>query len=541
MNNLLIVTVLIIVLLSSCQTNNQTINTIDFDKNGTIEIPIIGLQKTKASRAKILTFNNNTYLVFSDRNTQLIYVYSWNGMEFNLFDTINYILPYKKGFKNLNEFTLKNLDTIIISYTSSYFNYLHDSTTFMTNKQKDFILEGNFEAAPVLTNNKMSYNNYDLDLIKKKNSNFVSNSGDFPIFYHEKFKGIITPIKDLTNYTNYCRNIDTNYRYSAGILYFDGRPFNPLKNIFYPCTDTGVYYPINFKYIRGDYNTRNHDVVFGFGNNNVFTILDTNLNIKRIKVDSYILDTIYPYNFFYDEFTDYSRGEFLKIIYDYNYDCYYRIIRVGNNVKDFNAEIKPQKYQSIKETYIIQKINNKFKLISEGIVPEEYNNDFMSILPFKNYLLFQNPVKSLEKGRIIFDKIILREKKSNVISFKNEVFNLIENKKKEFLGKSYNDYVYTITNHKKSTIVYNMDEACRSCIEYFFQYLKINMDKIDYNKLSIILITANKKYLMEVLNRDSLPKGIYVDDLGISKRYVGNIRNAVKIDFVNDSSYIKQF
>ncbi len=522
--------------------SNKKIKIIAFRNIGRLEINTIKNQRPRAAYLKLVSFGDSNYIAFSDRNTKLIFIYSYiNECEFAFKDTISYLLPFKKGYQNLNEFTFKSLDSIVISYTVSYFNYIHDTTTFMINKNRELLNPGNFENAPVYTNKKIISGSTKTEIIKKENSNYITNSGDFPMFYHKKFDAIITPLKDFTNYTNYCRDINLDYRYNAGLLYFDGRPFKPLKNIYYDCIDTGLYYPINFKFLRGDYNTKTSEVVFGFGNNNYISVLDTNLNSISIKVNSYILDTIYPSKNYYDEFTDYSKGEFLKITYDKYNDCYYRIIRVGNNIKDISKPTIPLKYQGAKETYIIQQIDNKFKLIAEGIIPEEYNSDFISFIPFNKYLLFQNPIKSLENNKIVFDKIKLSLSKSRIGKYKNLVIKLVDNRKKDFEENSYKEYITTITNKRKTTIIYNTDNACRSCIEYFIFYLKNTLDKIDYEKISVVLITSNKEYLLNQLNRKSLPIGAYIDNTGVYKRYLGDIRNAIKIDINNQSIKTSQY
>ena len=53
--------------------------------------------------------------------------------------------------------------------------------------------------------------------------------------------------------------------------------------------------------------------------------------------------------------------------------------------------------------------------------------------------------------------------------------------------------------------------------------------------------TSQEEYLLNQLNRKSLPIGAYIDNTGVYKRYLGDIRNAIKIDINNQSIKTSQY
>ncbi|MDP1725391.1 MAG: hypothetical protein Q8M15_01305 [Bacteroidota bacterium] len=533
----------ILILSNSCSHKVNVKNT-KFTCNDELVLPMTKNQSTVPGSCQISNFGGKDYISFSDYNNKLIWIYQINSHinQAVFTDSIRYINHFKKGYQSLGTYTLKSLDTIIIQIGSTYFNWVHDTTLFMINRKGQLLATANYEGAPVRVRSKIT-NLTNLREIEPENANFVSYSGDFPLVYDKRFNSVLASFVGFSNITRYCKNINSDVNYSSGLLYFDERPFKPLKEVHYPCGDTGSYYGLNFKFLRGTFNNRSGESVFAFGNNNNIIAMDTNFKLTHYRINSYILDTIYPLDEYYDEFTDYSRGEFLKLAYDQYKDCYYRIIRVGNNIENKRERIKPIKYQKMVETYLIQTIDTKFNLIAEGIIPEVYNNDFMYFIPYKDCLLFFNTLKSSERGKMVFDKVTLSFQNNSLSNYKNDVFEKIKKHKADFENTSFKSYLTNITGSKrKSAVIFHMENSCRSCIDFYVSYIKMNINKFDFDKISVILITGNKNNLLtNILKINVLPKGIYIDDLGNYKHFLGNVRDAIIIEFPMDKADVIQY
>jgi len=528
---------------SSCN-KDVLITKSEFKVVDELAFPLRDLQNPIPMSCQVLQKPRSDIFSFYDNHSKQIYTFEIS--ETSKFgkekDSFGYFNPYKKGYQFLQGYKLISEDSLLISINSAYFNWINDSTIYILNRAGKFHAIGGFKGAPLRTRSKISETTK-LNKIEVENSNIVSYSGDMRLIYDAKRKATFASMIGFTSVTQFCKNSDPSIHFASGLIPFDGSDFVPLKEIhFEPCNES-IFYPLNFKFLRGDQNTKTREVVFGFGNNNKLLVYDSLGKISTHFVQSLILDTIYPYSTYYDEYTDYSRGEFLKIVYDEFNDCYYRLIRVGQNIMNPFEELEPQKYQSKIETYLLQKIDSKFNLISETIVPEVYNNDFMYFVPYRNRLLFYNPTKTAASNKIIFDKVVLEPRNISLDSYKKEVYSIVKGNQEKYKENAFGEYGFAISKReKKDYLIFHMEDGCKNCILWFSMFLKENYRNIDFEKISIILVSDNKKYLLnEQLKMDSFPSSVFVDDLGNYKHFLGNVRNAVLVKFEKGKPKATQF
>ncbi len=449
-------------------------------------------------------------------------------------DTIDITPPFKSWFA-IEDYYVINPDSIIIAINPSGNQfYTHDSSLFLINRKGVCIGIANFNDAPVITWSKVPQYTVSFRPLLQSYPNYNHYNYFSPLVYDHNRHAVVSLLKCMNAISMTYSNTHPNY-YASGMLYFN-KPFRPFKEIRFE-SDSSLHYGMNNERAKAAYNNHTGDIVYGFGHNNILTIIDTNYNIREKNIGSHILDTIYPFKEFYDEFVDYNQGEFLTLTYDPVKNGYYRLIRVGNNRFGNRVGLKGKPYEG-REVYVYQFIDSSFNLVAEGLAPA------MSkfIVPFNDKLILYNEAESLKKGKIVYDVCAVSYKTITKTEYESQVRRLIETYSVS-PEKAYSNYITEITKETKDKdyLVFNAEKSCYTCVEHMMKLLKEQKGNINSDKLSVILVCTNKENILKKLGASTLPPGIYIDDKGIYKNYVGDVTHLDWVEIKDNTPTITKY
>jgi hypothetical protein len=472
---------------------------------------------------KISYLEGKPYLTFFDKQARCLYLHQLDANHQVIStDTVSLKLPVKRLYQGILDYQLISRDSILVALNPAMTRfYSHDSAIFLITWKKEIRGIADLNAADVITWSKIPPYTITQRTLIPEHPLYLYNTAGSEVLWHPKQNGVIVP---LVCFNNICKSCgDFKGKYSLGLAFFDGRPFQPIPEIQYPCPDSSVYYSLDMRRPRYEYNRSSGELVCGFGNSPHLFVISKDLKVSEKKVTSHILDTIYPLKAFYDAFFDYSRGAFMDITYSPRTNGYYRLIRVGNNRFTDYRNNPPQTYPGRGEVHVYQYLDSALNLVGEGYTPYEGT----PLVPHGNNVLFFNESESLREQKIIFDVCDVKYRHETSEAYISEIASHI-NKARLSPEQAYKQYLATLSqNGNGSYLVFNAGRSCRSCIESMVGLIRDNIVKVDpEKKFKVVVITSNRTELLTRLNLTVPPPQLIIDDKGTFKEFLGDMQHA---------------
>jgi hypothetical protein len=509
------------VVVISCKAADPpaTITYYEIRKTGKITVDRNLVQSTAPVCLKIFQFDSSTYLTYFDQTVARIFIHRLEkDNRLTFIDTVSTRPAFKRSY--IMDYTLISLDTIALAFNPSYTRDNHDTTLCLINRKGKLLATVDFSDLPVSTGAKISRYGKDTRAYAPNYLNYIG----FPMVYHQQLKALAGHFNCYANTCGYHNDSNRNNELHAALLY-PGARNKAIEGIHFGLPRDS-YYSLNMRYPTGTYNPHSGEMVFSFRYHNLWQVVDTALNVRKIRIESYIVDTIYPLKQRYDEFFDYSRGEFYTIHYNPHSRQYYRFIRTGNNVFTMNAgsDVPPTSSEG-KETFILQVINERYELLGETLLPAHYTEG--GLLACDKGILLLNRTESSRTGSIVFDIVELRPQQLSLKKYKEKVRKRLQTEELPE-AQRYQQYVSGIyKKHYTKNIIIHVDKGCAGCKEYMFSYLKQHITSVAGKDVSVTLITTNRKNLMEKLADPALPANVFIDDRSLYKQQVEAIQTPV--------------
>ncbi|MDR0605153.1 MAG: hypothetical protein LBG80_12695 [Bacteroidales bacterium] len=430
---------------------------------------------------------------------------SWDFTKNRYIDSFDVAL-YNHQF--IQDYFFMGKDTVMLAFNTVYFNMQHDNAVVIIDRQKQIIDKMSFIGAPV----PLETGQLDTIALEKKNF-FYSDYHYFPLFY---YKG--ATIASLATYGGGCfcvnnthpLNIIDNNIYPLGMIYPTSTNTRyKVLNIPLKCAEKNVYYPINFKYVRGVQNKNR--LYYAFGSTPVIYAM----NLDNLFIDSSVLAfntvaSIKSYTEKYNEFFDYLQSEYLDMVYNPFMEEIYWFARL---CVDTNSPAIYQNYPIYSFIIIDKNLQKK----GEGFLPVGFSPP---IIPYKEGFFAFNRLKSKQERIINYAFFSFSYRKVTSTYFESEQKKRIDN---NTLQKQ--DYLTDITGKTSGTfLILPLHNMCPTCLSKTTKFLQnINDERRLKHDLQIILTSNDKGKLdnfIDTIHIDKFKKlPIYIDSANIIEYY----------------------
>jgi len=485
-------------ILYSCNSAGESIVEFKLIPVDTIELDLSGFSKNVISDLQFVE-TDSVLLLFLYTKSDYIDVYNLQNKKL-----VNRV-PLIKG-KQLSSFYVKNIDSIFLFYSSSFFNEYTDSLLQLVNINGSirdiYSIDGNY--LRTINNDISVLNSYYPHSIFHKIV-FIKNNVFFLVSKYHQFQlgdslsrsAELTPVLSLN--TNSKKNYPVNFDYVF-----------PKEGYFFPQA-------FNHYFIA---EAKNKNVLFYTRYSNLIQVYNVNEKcIINHYLKSEIIDTVAPeidknnctqLNFIQ------NKGSFFKMYYDKYNNLYFRTIIMPS-----------KKYQN--NIFIVADSNlNK---IGEGIMPKGYS---LEMAFYDNHVFLWNKKKTFSmEGKIFFTKFKIKQKSFNKDSVLQKItFSPIIDTSKCGIPNDDSETIAIrpfLDNYIKETsycvLIVPFMYSCPSCKNYAVNFYSLNKDVFSNTNIYLLFDTQNISGLKNFLTPFNLGLNneyILFDSLNLYSNYVAN-------------------